>query len=663
MKIEEIFRKLKPISVSSLDELWREYILSDAKTQKNIEDVLRLVLAKNLGQTFEEKEVLLEPPSEQDAYGEYPLGIIYYGREKFHPFGLRENEWIQHVGIFGRSGSGKTNVAFLVVLNLLKHGKPFMVFDWKRNYRDLLSLEVTQDILVFTVGRSVSPFYFNPLIPPPGTPPTIWLKKIIEIAQHAYFLGEGVAYLLQKAIDTVYTEFGVYEGKNKTYPNLNDVKEWLENYRVKGRESAWMDSALRAVGVLCFGEVGKVLNRRENVPIEGLLEKNVILELDALTSSDKTFLIESLLLWIHHYRMAQGEREMFKHAILIEEAHHILLRKKQEVMGEETITDIILREIRELGEAIILLDQHPSLVSKPALGNTYTTIAMNLKHRSDIQMISDSLLLDMERTRYLGKLEIGVAMVKLQGRWFDPFLVRFPHVKIEKGIINDEEVARRMAGLFETSGEDFRKEAIIGLNSDQKEALRDFRGKEKGEEEGIFELADRLLKDVGRQRLSPASDRYRRLGINAYQGSKAKDVLLKKGLVEVKNIPTKTGRLSLMSPTEKGLAVLQEWGIKPEMPNRIGGPEHVLWKNRLAEYFRGKGYTVTEEKPIGGGRTVDLVAVNAKEKIAIEIETGKADAFHNLAKDLEKGFDKVIVVNLKKREEKRDLSQERGKDG
>jgi len=62
MKIEEIFRKLKPISESSLDALWQEYILADAKTQKNIEDVLRLVLAKNLGQTFEEKEVLLEPP-------------------------------------------------------------------------------------------------------------------------------------------------------------------------------------------------------------------------------------------------------------------------------------------------------------------------------------------------------------------------------------------------------------------------------------------------------------------------------------------------------------------------------------------------------------------------------------------------------------------------
>ena len=44
---------------------------------------------------------------------------------------------------------------------------------------------------------------------------------------------------------------------------------------------------------------------------------------------------------------------------------------------------------------------------------------------------------------------------------------------------------------------------------------------------------------------------------------------------------------------------------------------------------------------------MDLVAENDKERIAIEIETGKSDAFYNLTKDLGEGFDKVIVVNLK----------------
>ena len=106
---------------------------------------------------------------------------------------------------------------------------------------------------------------------------------------------------------------------------------------------------MRAVEVLCFGEMGIVLNSPRPFDITKLLDRRVILELDALTNADKTFLIESLLLWIHHYRMGRPQREEFRHAIVIEEAHHILLRKKQEVTGEETVTDVLLREIRELG--------------------------------------------------------------------------------------------------------------------------------------------------------------------------------------------------------------------------------------------------------------------------------------------------------------------------
>ena len=117
------------------------------------------------------------------------------------------------------------------------------------------------------------------------------------------------------------------------------------------------------------------------------------------------------MLWIHHYRLQELERETFKHAIIIEEAHHILLRRKE---SKETVMDIILREIRELGEAIILIDQHPSLISIPSLGNTYCTIAMNLKHGRDINTIGEAMLLNDEQKEYLGKLPIGYGIVKLQ---------------------------------------------------------------------------------------------------------------------------------------------------------------------------------------------------------------------------------------------------------
>jgi DNA-binding MarR family transcriptional regulator len=641
MKIEEAFKKLKPVSNMDMDRLWREYILADMAGRRAIEDSLRIALAQRLDETFEERDVLLEPPPDGKAEGEYPLGIVAYGKDRFGWFGLREREWIQHVGIFGRSGSGKTNVNFLVVLNLLARGKPFLIFDWKRNYRDLLPLFPDREILVFTVGRPVSPFYFNPLIPPKGVPPAIWLKKLIEIVCHAFFLGEGVSFLFQQAIDSVYREYGVYSGNNRSWPTFHDVKEWMQRSKVKGREAQWMDSAMRAVGVLCFGEVSRVLNRREPLDIAGLLERNAILELDALTNSDKTFFIEALLLWIHHFRLSQPDREVFKHAILVEEAHHILLRKKQEVYGEEAVTDIILREIRELGEAVVLIDQHPSLISKPALGNTYTTVAMNLKHRSDIAMIADSILLDTKHARYLGKLEVGTAMVKLQGRWFEPFLVRFPLLKVRKGAVTDEDVRDRM----EHAGFGPEGEEPAPATLSEPTQLPD------SEQEGRGRVTDNeriLLLDVHRHATSPVTERYERLGLNTYQGNRAKDSLIGKGLVRVSDIPTDKGRIKLLELTGGGKEALKGFGETASKSHRKGGPEHEYWKKKIAEEYRAQGWKVVDEYPIGGGKTVDLVCFRDGRKLAVEIETGKSYAAYNLKKCLDAGFDEVRSVSLAK---------------
>lgn len=52
MKIEDVFKRLKGVTAGDLDILWLEYILADSKSRKDIEDALRIVLARDLGQTF-----------------------------------------------------------------------------------------------------------------------------------------------------------------------------------------------------------------------------------------------------------------------------------------------------------------------------------------------------------------------------------------------------------------------------------------------------------------------------------------------------------------------------------------------------------------------------------------------------------------------------------
>jgi hypothetical protein len=407
--VQAICQKLKPLIGQKADRYWLAYLAEDTDGKKEIADTLQLVALKILGSELENPMAHLSVPSKTVAGGEYPIGTVTYAGRSLYPFGLRESEWLQHIAIFGRSGAGKTNTVFLLIDNLTRHKKPFLIFDWKRNYRDLLA-GPNNNTLVYTVGGTASPFAFNPLIPPEGVAPDIWLKKLIEIIAHAYYLGEGVMYLLQEAIHSVYKDRGIYDGTNKSFPTFVDIFGWLEEHPVKGRKSLWMDSAIRGIKSICFGPMGKVVNSKVRSNLGAMLEQNVILELDRLTNADKTLIVESILLWIHHFRLGQPQRETFKHALIIEEAHHILARKTAG-QGGETITETVLREIRELGEAIVVVDQHPSMISTVALGNTSATICLNLKHRSDVTAMGSAMLMDTEEREVLGALPIGDAVV------------------------------------------------------------------------------------------------------------------------------------------------------------------------------------------------------------------------------------------------------------
>ena len=399
--VDETCRQLKPFVGEQADRLWQAYQVEGLDGKKRIEQLLSAMSLKYLRNRPDDALHLFLPPPAKIVKGEYPVANVTHLGKNFGQFGIREDDWLQHVAILGRSGSGKTNLCYTLLGSLLLKEKPFLVLDWKKNYRALLKTKFKERIKVYTVGRDVTPFRFNPLIPPPGTEPTSWVKKLIEILSHATYVGEGVMYLLQQALDQLYREHGIYDGTVTKYPTMKDLLTVVKGMKVTGRAANWMASTLRAMGALCYGEMGKVVNVQSQTDIGEVLNHPVILELDSLTNIDKVFLIESLMLWIHQYRLNQGgERERFQHGIIIEEAHHVLHR--QAPGARESVVDMLFREVRELGEGIVLLDQHPSLISLPALGNTNLTFTFNLKAREDVNTASNYLLLNDDQKETLG---------------------------------------------------------------------------------------------------------------------------------------------------------------------------------------------------------------------------------------------------------------------
>ncbi len=386
-----------------------------------------------------------------------------------------------------------------------------------------------------------------------------------------------------------------------------------------------MDSTMRGVKSICFGHMGNVVNTVVQPNLAALLEKNVILELDGLTNADKTFIIESMLLWIHHYRLSRPHRETFKHAIIIEEAHHILL-KRTGGAGGEVITDTIIREIRELGEAIVLVDQHPSLISIPALGNTYTTIAMNLKHKSDVNAIGAAMLMEENERDILGRLPVGSAVVKLQGRWSEPFVITIPLRQIPKGAVDDKKLSELMA----------HKDVLDCAH--EKEETPDI-------EAGVGALSEkeeRFLTNVVEHPLFGSVERYRNLCLSRRKGNTVREACIQKGLLVPIDIPTRSGKVVLLELTDAGRGALRNQGYEVPVRSHWGSLEHEYWKHKVAEKLKNDGWAVTMEEPVNG--YADIMAEKDGHKIAVEIETGKSNWRANIEKIGDKDFDKVLIV-------------------
>lgn len=553
-RVRALCRKLKPVIGPQADRIWMAYVAEDETGKAQFLDYLEILSAQHFQGSLDNEGPGLIPPKAEAAAGEYGLGAVAYNGKALYPFGLRESEMTQHVGVFGRSGAGKTNLGFLIVQRLVEAGKPVLILDWKRNYRDLAVLPGFENMAIYTAGRSAAPFRFNPLIPPPETSPHTWIKKLIAVVAHAYLLGDGVMSLLQEALDATFSDAGVYSGSVERWPTFHDVRDQLRNRKSTGREAGWMSSALRALGSLCFGEMDALVNYGHD-RVEDLLARPVVLELDALTQSDKVFVTQALVLWIHHLRMTEPVRETFKSAIVIEEAHHILADQRHSLVGGQNVMELAFREIREFGTSMILLDQMPSTIAPSALANTYALVIFSMKHRSDLTAVSQAMLLDDENKAVLGNLQIGEAVVRLQGRSIGPFMIQVPEFHIRKGEFTDAKVAHHMTRLGLLS---VRKQPIHPQAARQELSTASGRSSVNADTRRHAD-EQALLDDVAAFPDGGVAERYKRLGLSVRQGQKLKDALVKEGLIQEQLEITANGKLRVIRLSEKGRLAHDSW--------------------------------------------------------------------------------------------------------
>lgn len=373
-------------------------------------------------------------------------------------YSMEKDDFTRHALIIGITGGGKTNTS-KSILNTLWNANdrnekvPFMVIESaKREYWELRNLKGFEDLLVFTLGAEAAQTSVRYRINPFETNPKISLQTHIDYLlstfKAAFDLYPPMPYILEKAVYETYSDRGwdIVENINRfgltEYPTLSDLYNKIDvivdNMGYHQEVQSNVKAALQArVYSLMIGGKGAMLNTPKSVPIEELLSRPVVMELEDLGDDEtKSFVIGILLVQLYEYRksqMTKGSKQL-SHILMVEEAHRLLKNVSESGEGGNTRAKSVeffcnlLAEIRTFGQGILIADQIPTKLAPDTIKNTNLKIVHRTVALEDRETIGRAMNMSPEQIEYLSSLRRGYAAVYAEGD-NRPKCVKLPLVK------------------------------------------------------------------------------------------------------------------------------------------------------------------------------------------------------------------------------------------
>lgn len=346
----------------------------------------------------------------------------------------------KHGLIVGVPGSGKTTAMFNILYQLWDQPEdqkiPFIVLEpAKTEYRALKKLPaLKEDMLVFTLGdESVSPFRFNPMEVLPGIKIENHISRLQACFVGAFNLFDPLPIFLEQAIRRTYLEKGWYDDscggdEGLETPTLSDLcrnAEYIvENSGFDAKmKSDFKASLLERLNSLRRGSKGRMLDTQNSIPMEELMGRPVVLELDSLNGDEKSLLMMFLLSYVYEYcKIARKSGSPLKHMLLVEEAHNLIGANKgssdsRADPGEKTIELFVnmLAEMRALGQGILIADQLPTAIAPQAVKQTNVKILMRVTAKDDREEIGNTMDLNEEQMHQVVNFKTGHAYLYHEG--------------------------------------------------------------------------------------------------------------------------------------------------------------------------------------------------------------------------------------------------------
>jgi hypothetical protein len=315
--------------------------------------------------------------------------------------GCPENAFTKHALVVGTPGSGKTTFSFNILLQFVRRGIPFLAIEpTKAEYRAMI--DAIPDVQIFTPGNnSVSPFIINPFIPPKEISIEQYIPSLAGAFKAAFSMPSPLDIIFLRAIRACYSENGWKDYSKYGDADVTDfgLYEFILTFKRIIAESDYSGEVkgnLQSAGVFrlmnLIEQNSNIFDTIHTVPIEDMLRKPTILELNSIDNTEQKALIMALLLisigvYTKNNQLGDGK---LKNIILVDEAH-VLLGGGSPVSHDgadaqgaaiKSLQDMIA-EIRSYGTGIIIADQSPTKVSREVVANTDIKISFRLVQSSE----------------------------------------------------------------------------------------------------------------------------------------------------------------------------------------------------------------------------------------------------------------------------------------
>ncbi|MDD5133898.1 MAG: hypothetical protein PHP01_00625, partial [Phycisphaerae bacterium] len=343
-----------------------------------------------------------------------PDKLIVLGYDQHNlPRGIHINVLKKHCAVLGLSGVGKNTNNINIDIQLSERDIPFLVIESaKTEYRVLKKFsshknpaikKLAKELRVFTVGSETSPLAINPLRIPVGISINEHIENLLACFKAVLPVSSGsIPSLLGEALEIVYEQFPD-PGKPPVMSDLvATVQQVLDSKGYSPNTRSDMQTVIEVrLGVLAQRLIGKVFGCRKGISIAELMENPTIVEIDKLCGEQKCLLTLFILMGIREVlRTSPSYEGPLRFAILIEEAHNIF-GSSNAVASEEVadpksqLTEFLFQmmvELRALGVAIILSDQHPSSLDPGAIKTPASKVGFLQVANEDREELGGSML-------------------------------------------------------------------------------------------------------------------------------------------------------------------------------------------------------------------------------------------------------------------------------